>query len=117
MVFGVPPPLSVIIILVNQQPLLAAGSRPTGADQHEATGQLLAVEIEVQLPAFDGPGRVVSSRRLPGPPVPHDDVATAVFALRDDPLEVEVLDGMVLDVYRQLPGFGVPRRSSRHRPA
>src|SRR5207248_9074589 len=115
-----PTALAVVVVLVDQQPLLAAcavfGPRLAGAYQHEATGELLAVEVEVQLPALDGCDRVVGSRWLPRPPVPHDDVTAAVLAFRDDALEVEVLDGVVLDVHRQLPRLGVPRRSPRHGP-
>ena len=55
--------------------------------------------------------------RPPRAPVPHDDVAPAVLALGDDPLEVEVLDGVVLDVDGELAGLGVERRPLGHGPA
>ena len=55
--------------------------------------------------------------RCPGAPVPHDHVAAAVLAARDDALEVEVVERVVLDVDGQALDVGVERRALRHRPA
>ena len=57
------------------------------------------MELELELAVGDR-GRGVDRRRLrlPGAPVPDDDVAGAVLLGRDDALEVEVLDRVVLDV-------------------
>ena len=100
-------------------PWLALVLVPVGADEDEAPGQLLALEVEVELALVDGGGRVgvVRAGRLPRPPVPHDHVAPAVGALGDDALEVEVLDGVVLHVDGQPAGLGVERRPLGHGPA
>src|SRR4051812_18267973 len=54
---------------------------------------------------------------LPGAGVPHDDVAAAVLACRDDTLEVVVLHGMVLDVEGRAAHRGVEGGPLRHCPA
>ena len=54
--------------------------------------------------------------RFPGAPVPHDHVAGAVLAGRDHPLEVEVLERMVLDVDGHPARGRVQRRALRHGP-
>ena len=70
-----------------------------GPDDRPAAVELLAVELELEL-TFGNRRRGVDRRRLrlPGAPVPDDDVASAVLLRRDDALEVEVLDRVVLDV-------------------
>ena len=72
--------------------------------------QLLAVEVEVELAVGDGGARVVGLGRRPRAPVPHDHVAAAVLAARDDALEVGVLDRVVLDLARR--GRGPSGRAS-----
>src|SRR5207248_3336785 len=49
--------------------------------------------------------------------VPDDDVAAAVFAARDHSLEVEVLDGVVLDVNGGPPDRRIERGAPGHGPA
>src|SRR5207253_1035830 len=48
--------------------------------------------------------------------VPHDHRARAVVAFRDDPLEVAVLDGVILDVDGEPFVGGVARRPFGHGP-
>ncbi len=67
-----------------------------GPDQREPPGQLLPAQPELQLARPDGLAGVPGQLRLEGAPVPADRIASAVLALRDDPLEVEVLDRVVL---------------------
>ena len=55
--------------------------------------------------------------RLPGAPVPDDDVAGAVLLGGDDALEVEVLDRVVLDVDGHPPDGRVEGRALGHGPA
>ena len=77
----------------------AAPRRRRRADDRKTPAQLLAVQAELQLAVVDGLLRVgclgIGRERAP---VPDDDVAAAVLTLRDDALEVEVLDRVVLDM-------------------
>ena len=128
MVLAVPAGLGVLVALVDEQPLLALvlleGALGRGAgtaarpDDREATLELLAMEHELELAVLDRlhPGQ---RRRLglPGPPVPDDHVAGAVLLGGDDALEVEVLDGVVLDVDRHAPDLAVEGRALRDGPA
>ena len=54
---------------------------------------------------------------LPGAFVPDDDVAAAVLPGRDDPLEVEVLEGMVFDMEGGPPDRRVERGAFGDGPA
>ena len=56
MVLGVPTGDGVLVVLVQQQPLLLAGRVDVGAHQHEPALQLLAVQVDVDLAAVDGAG-------------------------------------------------------------
>ena len=108
----------MVVVLVDQQPLLFAARRAT-ADEREVPGQLLTDQIEAQVAGGDGCQRIGVRvvGQLPRSPVPDDDVAAAVLAARDDSLEVEVLERMVLDVHRQPLCIGVERRALRDGPA
>src|SRR5690242_8194383 len=55
--------------------------------------------------------------RLPGAAVPEEHRAAAVFAGRDDPLELAVIERMILDVNGEPPLLRVEARPFRHRPA
>jgi hypothetical protein len=117
-VLGVPPLHRVLVALVEQHPRLAglAGS-PVAADQHQPAPELATVDLGVQLAGLDRRARVVGLHRLPGPDVPHHHVAAAVPARRDDALEVEVLDRVVLHVHREPARPRVEGRSLRDGPA
>src|SRR5580765_5257470 len=52
---------------------------------------------------------------LVGTPVPDDDIAGPVLALRDDPLEIEILERVVLDVDGHPADGRVERRALRNR--
>ncbi len=118
------------VALVDEQPLVAlvvlegAGRgvvalapAAAGPDDREAAVELLAVEHELELAVRDR-GRGVERRRLrlPGAPVPDDDVAGAVLLRRDDALEVEVLDRVVLDVDGHPADVGVEGQALGDRP-
>ncbi len=115
----VPSEQGVLVVLVQEQPLFLARPVLVPPDEDEPAGQLLALEVDVELALLDGGDRLGVGRAggRPRPPVPHDDVAAAVLALGDDALEVEVLDGVVFHVDGQLPGFGVERRALGDGPA
>ena len=102
----------VLVVLVQQQPLVAVP-----ADQDEPAAQLLAEQVGVEVAGPHRGRRVVGGVRGPGAPVPDDHVAAAVLAVRDDPLEVQVLDGVILDVHRGAPHVRVQRGAPRHSPA
>src|SRR5207245_10115332 len=59
--------------------------------------ELVAPQLEQQLSLLQPFVRVLE--RYPAPAVPHDHRARAVVPLRDDPFEVAVLEGVVLDQY------------------
>ncbi len=89
-----------------------------GPDDREPAFELLAVEDELELAVGDGGRRIAGGCfRLPGPPVPDDDVAGAVLLGGDHAFEVEVLDGVVLDVDGHAPDLRIERRALGHGPA
>ena len=96
--------------------MLAATLRAT-ADEREPPGQLFAAEVEVEVAAGDGFERIVGPGEFPGPPVPHDHVTAAVLTRRDHTFEVEVVEGVVLDVDGHALHVGVERRALGDRPA
>ena len=83
--------------------LSSADWKPRVLTMREAALELLAVEAELELALADGLARIVRLLRLERAPVPDDHVAAAVLALGDDALEVEVGEGMVLDVDGHAP--------------
>ena len=114
-VLGVPAFHRVLVVLVHQQPLV--GARPAGAHQDEPAAQFLPVHVGVELARLDRRGWVIGGVRLPGAAVPHDHVPAAVLAPRDDALEVEVLQGVVLDVDRDPLDVRIEGGPLGHRPA
>ena len=118
------PGLGVLVAPMDQQPLRPAAvrTRPVAPeagrpDENERAVQLLPVQLELELPVVDGTGRVGGVRvGTIGSPVPDDDVARAVLTPRDDALEVEVVERMVLDVDREPPLARVEGRPARDRP-
>ena len=116
-VLRVPSLDGVVVALVEDEPVGLARTLPR-ADEHEVPAQLRAVQLEVQLPGLDRGARVgLAAVQLPGAAIPHDDVTRAVATRRDHPLEVEVLDRMVLHVHREVAHLRVERHALRHRPA
>src|SRR6202012_4555878 len=83
--------------------------------QPPAAMQLLALEHEFQLALLQRPSRVAVLRR-PIAPVPQLHRAAAVLALGDGPLEVAVIERMVLHLDREALVGRIERRPSRYRP-
>jgi hypothetical protein len=105
---------------VHQQPLVrstAAWPVLVPAHQYQPATQLLPAHVRVQFARLDRCGWVVGGMRLPGAAIPHDHVTSAVLALRDDPLEVEVLDRVILDTDREALHMRIQRRPPGRRPA
>ena len=99
MVLRIPAADRVVVVLVQQEPLLLVEGRSGGRSAPARTGrEPLAEQVEVQLARAHRLCWVLGLVRSPRPAVPDDDVATAVLAGRDDALEGSVLHGVVLDV-------------------
>jgi hypothetical protein len=127
-VLRIPAGDGVLVALVDEQPLLALVvlEGPRGA----LPGRRLVRTIvkrplsfwpwrrNFSSPVRDGACRVQRLRLgLPGAPVPDDDVAGAVLLRRDDALEVEVLDRVVLDVDGHAAGQPGPASGPSGRPS
>src|SRR5262245_14672415 len=78
--------------------------------------KLFTGQSEFELARFDRLAGVIGFLRFERAPVPHDDVATAVLALWDHALEVEVVERVILDMDRHAPVRWVERRTARHGP-
>ena len=72
----------------------------------------------VRLPVSINPKRPCSLKPSSSKSIfPHDHRARSVVSLRDDLLEVEVLEGMVLGQHREMLLFGVEGWTLGHRKA
>ena len=109
------PRAGVRVAVLEEEPLLLAarvGARP---DERPLAAQLVAGELEHELPVLE-PGAGIRARR-PGAAVPHDDCPRAVIPRGDDPLEVRVLERVVLHLDGHPPVGRVVGRALRHGPA
>jgi hypothetical protein len=102
MSLGIPTLDGPVVALLDQQPRVlarsSAAARPTlRPHNREPAAQLVASQDHLELTFAQRPARVVGRLRLVSPPVPHDHIAAAVFALRDRALEVVVVQRVVLD--------------------
>src|SRR6266542_738027 len=110
-----PPRPGVRVPVLDQEPALLSALVAASPHERPLPAQLLAGKLEHELPAREALARI--GPRGPRAPVPHDDGARPVVARRDEPLEVRVLDRMVLDLDgHPLVGW-VVGRALRHRPA
>ena len=117
MVLGVPAADRGLVLLLQHEPSLAAVVR-IGPDDRVSALEALAVQDELDLALAEADaGRWLAWLGLPGPPVPHDDVSPAVLLCRNDALEVEVLDWVVLGAHRQAADLRVESRPLRDGPA
>jgi hypothetical protein len=108
-----------IVVLVQQQPFVAAGIAPPGTHQNESTTQLVSEHVEVQLTTLHRPswvGVLAVRVRPPSARVPDDHIAAAVLAGRDHAFEVDVLDRVILDVERRAADVRIQRRALRDCP-
>ena len=101
MLLGIPARDGVIVTLMEEKPRVAIGLAAVlvpaaGVDQREPTAQLLAEELELELAGCQRGRRIIGLLRLIRAPIPDDGIPCAVLATRDDALELQVLDGMVL---------------------
>ena len=108
--------LRILVIGLEQQPLLLLIARPAfGADQVPAPVELLAIEVEREVALGVTLRRIAF--RAPEAAVPDHDRAAAVLAFGDDPLEISVIDGVVLDVDGEALFAGVETWPLGYRPA
>ena len=107
----------VLVVLVQQEPLLLAGPVGVPSHQDQPAAEFVTVHVGVQLARRDGGGGVIGGVRFPGSAVPDDDVTAAVLAGRDHPFEVQVLDRVVFDVHGRALHGRVQRRSPGDGPA
>ena len=116
MVLGVPTGDGVVVVLVEEQPP-RLGVSAAAPHQCKVTAKLLALQVEVQISGFSGGDRIRSVGDRPGAPIPDDHIPAPVFAARNHPFEVEVLQRVVLHVNCHALHIGVECRPLRHRPA
>ena len=117
MVLGVPAADRGLVLLLQHQPSLAA-IVGIGPDDRVSALEALAVQDELDLALAEADaGGWLAWLGLPGSPVPDDDVSPAVLLRRNDALEVEVLDRVVLGAHRQAADLRVEGRALRDGPA
>ena len=102
--------------LLDGQPLLRfllpLTLRP---DESESSAQLEAAHLEQELALLEAGLGILDGN--PDTLVPHDDLTRAIVALRDDALEIRVLDRMILDHHREALFRHVRRGTLRDGPA
>ena len=120
----------VIVVLLDHQPFvtLASGTPALHLDEREISLEPLAIEPEFQITFGEHRRRVgLGSRnifpihrhwrkRCPRSHVPHHDGASAVIALGNGSLEVEVRNWMIFHVHSQPLVRRIERWPLRHRP-
>ncbi len=117
-------------MLLDEQPFVSLAPRtpPLHLDQREVSLQLLSVETKFQIALGQHRGRFgLGSRhvlplhrnrrkRLPRAHIPNHHRARAVIAFRDDALEVEIRNRMILHLHSQPLVRRIERWPLRHRP-
>src|SRR3990172_6632944 len=107
-------PLGVSVVALDEEPVLSA---PAGqAREHEPAPELPAVEREHERAPAQIRLRAGALGGLPRAAVPHHDGPGAVAALGDDPLEVAILEGVVVHPHGEPLVGRVHRGPLRHRP-
>src|SRR4051794_14706220 len=101
----------VAVTLLYEEPLLLG---LLDLYQRPHAVQLVAPELEQQLPLGEAFSWITDGQPLT--PIPHDHGSGSVVPLRDEPLEVPVLERMVLHVTRQALVGRIVGRPLGHRP-
>ena len=111
-------PLAALVAVLDQEPGAASPSpaaRPACARAPTSRASFLPSSANLSSPFCER--RVdVGRLRRPRAAVPDHHRAAAVLALRDDALELGVLDRVVLDLHREPLDRRIERRTLRHRP-
>jgi hypothetical protein len=108
--------LFVFVMFLDQQPVRLGFVRclAAHAHQHPFAVQLLAMKNEFEIAL--GQPLVRVAHRLPCAFIPKHHRTAPVLALGDGPFEASVLDGMILDLYRQALISGHITRPLGNRP-
>src|SRR5262245_31012707 len=108
----------ITVPMFDQQPIIALAMRAVIAHAHEhpTSAQFLAGEGEFELTLAEC--LIDSAIALLGPeaPIPQHDRAAAIFAFRDGPLEVTVVQRVVFHFDSQALVGGIERGSFGYRP-
>src|SRR5258708_11351012 len=106
------------VLLLDQQPVLVLLARRLAAHANERplAVQLPAVEGEFERALAVGGFRFLVVR-LPGAMIPEQHRAAAILALGDHPLEIAIVERMVLDMDGEALLAGIEARPPRNRPA
>ena len=108
--------LGIVVAGLKQQPLFFFLARTTPrADQVPAPLQLLAIEFECEVALFVALHRIAFWP--PKPAIPDHDRAAAIFAFGDDPFEIAIIDGVILDMDGEALFLRIEARPFGHRPA
>ena len=108
--------MSRLVVGLEEQPRILALARPLlHAHQMPLPVQLLAVEVELQVPLPVAEVGIEVGR--PGASIPDHDGSAAILALRNHPFEAAVLKRMILDVDGQALLADNEARSLRNGPA
>ena len=91
--------LRVLVLGLDQQPVLLAALPPLHVHEMPAAFELARLQLELEM-ALRQPACGIALRR-PAAAVPDDHAAGAVLALGDAPLELGIVERVVLDVHRQ----------------
>ncbi|GAO05323.1 hypothetical protein PSR1_04232 [Anaeromyxobacter sp. PSR-1] len=110
-----PRPGERIAAVLQEQPLALPALRGAGPDQRPLTVELVAAQPEDELAA--GQPVLGVADRPPRAAIPHDDGPGAVVPRGNDPLEVGVLDRVILDLDGHAAVGRVGGRALRHGPA
>src|SRR6185437_13586904 len=105
----------IAVALLDEQPV-ARIALAAHAHQRPAAFEPLAPQHEFERAVLEF-GDGITAGRQPQALVPHHDRAAAIFALRDDALEIDIVDGMVLDLAGEALHRGIEAQSFGHRPA
>ncbi len=105
------------IVMLDQQPGRLARIGALGAHQHPGAMHPLPLHDELQFARIEGlADRLEALFRRPIAPVPQHHRAAAVLALGDGPLEIAVVEGVVLHLHRQPADLGVEGGALGHGP-
>ncbi len=106
------------VAVFDQQPVctLAAKTIALHSHEHPAPVESLSLEPEFELTRAQLLGSGPAALGAPEAAVPELHGSAPIFATRDRPLEVSVVEGMVLHFHRQAFLSGIQRRSARHGP-
>ena len=120
----------ILIVLLNQQPLIAFASRPArlDVDERKVSVEPLAAQPDLQVAFLDhrggfglGARNILSvdrfgRERFPRTDVPHHHSAGAVITFRNNAFEIEIRNRVIFHLHGQTFVPRIERRPFGHRP-